>query len=1385
MTIQLQEVLKTDTLEIQRQKFNQVALDIYNTLGGGTDLNVGTIGIDDGTLSAPGLYFGNEPTLGFYRPTQYKMGLVAENTLVASIGDHQYNPLVGIVNPTLNYYRDLNGYAANAISSGSYTSGSGYVKGTYPNVPLSGGSGTGALATVTVFGIVGSITDFGSEYIPGNYNGVPFTNISNTTEVISGNITGQGVGYVAGTYTNVSLTGGSGTGAIATIVIDALLQSVSSVTITNSGSGYEVGDVLSASNTNLGGSGSGFGYTLNSVLIPPFGGTANIVVNHITGSIPAFPSGSGSGYIPGVYENVPLTGGTGNGARATITVTGGQTVTGNITGGTQYQDGTYSNVKLYNVPTITYNVTVYSDLFEGLLIYRLNGLDNPSLTFDVGNTYRFDLSSSTTVGHPFNFANSTGGSLPDGITIVSHGTQGQPGAFVDVIINPSTSLSDQIDYYCTIHAGMGNTISFQSGTVGNYGVGATANINVFTSAVSSVSVNTPIIGYKSGDTLTALGVDLGNASGNGFSYEITAVTNTGLVSNVVITDSGNCKYLQGDSLSALDSNLGDGGGSGFVWDVSSGTRISSVVPVNDGFGYEIGDIVSIDTENLGGGTGSGFRYTISNFGSITSIVLSNPGSGYTQGNTLTISNSDLGGSGSGFLYTIGSVETTRTSTFTPNGNGYMSGSLGVGIDIVNDVPLSTTFRCGGTSRFVGDSYFESKLSASNGSSKLPSISFENKPEVGIFTSTEEPGDPLLNDMIFVGGGGRCFSVEEESSTFYKSINFEKSEISDFSYSRGSNYIQGVYPNQLLIGGSGSGAKVNLTSGFIASITASGAGYGSNFVHENVSITGGSGSGATANITTDENESIILFEVTDPGDGNYQVGDIIGIDSATLNQSIGASPTAAASFTISKINVISYVEIVDPGSSYEIGDVLEIPDGVFSNGYGFSFSVAETSSNVLGKFEFNDNQSLNSVKGRLTVKSLHVNDNNLGLIIGSDYDIKITNDSISKQTSGNLKIGSSSSLLEITGTAALKVPSGSQSQRPSNPPAGCIRFNTTSLAYEAYDGTNWGSLGGTRDVDGNTYILPESSPGANENILFFYNDGVNSLDVEQTKIKLYTATSIESLISGTNVVQWESGGSATAATLPNINYVYWNENLYSIDTTGTLGTSAPIHTSGTVTNGTVDLTYVSSIYGTFNLSASSVNVDVDTTLSINGGLIFSSDFDTNTSTIGRFTNDLKIGDGDLTQTPEGTLLKFTNSGQIQVNRNYGSSETYTTVLDSSLRTFELTDLHTVSGKTTLIKGTINAASSTLYNPTTSSGSKVTVFADNTTTGQKEVIELSVIDNGTDIYNIEIGDLYTSSKLIDVVLDYDGSNNVRITYTLDAAVATGNSVVVTVVSQRIKK
>ena len=86
-------------------------------------------------------------------------------------------------------------------------------------------------------------------------SGTYVTAITTSNIKTLGAITG-GSAYINGIYTNVTLTGGSGANAKATVTVSG--GAVTAVTVTSRGAGYQIGNVLSASNTQLGGAGAGF-----------------------------------------------------------------------------------------------------------------------------------------------------------------------------------------------------------------------------------------------------------------------------------------------------------------------------------------------------------------------------------------------------------------------------------------------------------------------------------------------------------------------------------------------------------------------------------------------------------------------------------------------------------------------------------------------------------------------------------------------------------------------------------------------------------------------------------------------------------------------------------------------------------------------------------------------------------------------------------------------------------------------------------------------------------------------------------------------------------------------------------------------------------------------
>lgn len=79
-------------------------------------------------------------------------------------------------------------------------------------------------------------------------------------------ISNSGSGYNNGVYFNVPLSGGIGRGAIANVTIEN--QSITEITITNGGSFFSVGDLLTADNNDIGGAGVNFSVIVTGVSNP-------------------------------------------------------------------------------------------------------------------------------------------------------------------------------------------------------------------------------------------------------------------------------------------------------------------------------------------------------------------------------------------------------------------------------------------------------------------------------------------------------------------------------------------------------------------------------------------------------------------------------------------------------------------------------------------------------------------------------------------------------------------------------------------------------------------------------------------------------------------------------------------------------------------------------------------------------------------------------------------------------------------------------------------------------------------------------------------------------------------------------------------------------------
>lgn len=86
-------------------------------------------------------------------------------------------------------------------------------------------------------------------------------------QISAGSITNSGVGYVDGIYLAVPLVGGNENQNSATANITVAGGIVTVVEIQNPGQNYIINDILTVSNVNLGGTGTGFLYTVTKTVI--------------------------------------------------------------------------------------------------------------------------------------------------------------------------------------------------------------------------------------------------------------------------------------------------------------------------------------------------------------------------------------------------------------------------------------------------------------------------------------------------------------------------------------------------------------------------------------------------------------------------------------------------------------------------------------------------------------------------------------------------------------------------------------------------------------------------------------------------------------------------------------------------------------------------------------------------------------------------------------------------------------------------------------------------------------------------------------------------------------------------------------------------------------
>ena len=1215
----------------------------------------------------------------------------------------------------------------------------------------------------------------------------------------------EGLGYRA--LPVVTVTGGVGanslapTDAVVTPVLDEKTGKISSITLDTAGDGYETAPTL----TFTQGAGSG--------------GTILVDVQSLDGTI----TSSGSGYTAGTYANVAFTtSGNGIDATATFTIPG---FVGSITNaGSGYTDTALIAVEFRNPPTTTYTVTVQSrarfglssvtgtfavgntvtgsvsgatatvtyvgadflyannvsgtfqdaqtdtvsngsgasgtlDTFSATVNrYFINGTEAANLTLTDDNTYRFDTSDASNTNHPLAFGIATN------LNTRQYRTPGTAGSYFEVVVGAVSATTATSTYTCTVHGSSMSesaVITYQTGTAGQSGVGMTAD----------------------------------------------ATISGGQVTNITLTNQGTSGNFAVGHVFNVDQDDIGGTGSGFEYTLQSqSTGISTVTNISlNGSGYQVGDILSVSDTDVGGGGGSGFQFTVSNVGFATAVAVGDKGGAYEPADTLTLGEVGPPGSvqGTGLVVGLTTIDSEKSLELNQDGLLTLGPTGGTQLVLNQDgtvqasswsissagaftgsaINVSGTFNATGASTFGNTLTVSGVLSASAGVSisggtssitnttlKLldgtaagPSFAFDNASSTGQFLETANTiGYTVSGTQVGrLDSTGLRFTGFSADSSMSEVNPYFKVDTATEKTSFGTVTANLFIDANTTIGTDGTDVDVPLNFG------TKGAG---NFVFSG-------GTDVDFSVTDGTNETFKIDTLT--GDitasGNLDAGVLRLRDNVIANNSTGA---------VRSFGEVLGVNVTGTGSGYTDGTYTATATTTNGSGTGLTVTVTVASGDfsavtIVAKgqnYAVGDTITITAAGGG-TGRTITVNDvDGAGVVV--------------KPSAGKDVL--------INTTGALVIPAGTTNERPNvlDRLPGAIRYNTTQLQFEGFNGSDFVSLGGVRDVDQDTYILTESAPGADEDTFEFYNAGLNSLAIDKDKFLLKTTRlmevqgvlNIDGVTLGQNTVDFKSLGASVvkvrskkdlevtggirlravaqqgvAATL-DATSITSTAGAYtpSLSTTAT-PTSSNLEGSGCTVNVSVD---GSGNISTIAINAGGTTYEVGEVLTVLGtelgGASPANDVTVEIASISgaaaAFTRVDLLNTDYVTQMNSKPFISYDSNGPqagFKINRGWNAgTQSYLTVMDSTADFVELDDCRVEGGQLTSFSTT---ATITAFDKAQYKGAKVLVAIESDD-GKVHMLEVTVVcaAAGTDAYATVTNSVTSDNDLVDATVAVVGSS-----------------------------
>jgi hypothetical protein len=288
------------------------------------------------------------------------------------------------------------------------------------------------------------------------------------------------------------------------------------------------------------------------------------------------------------------------------------------------------------------------------------------------------------------------------------------------------------------------------------------------------------------------------------------------------------------------------------------------------------------------------------------------------------------------------------------------------------------------------------------------------------------------------------------------------------------------------------------------------------------------------------------------------------------------------------------------------------------------------------------------------------------------------------------IGTTSPLVsfDINSNDAIKIPVGTSVQRPLVGQVGMVRYNTQTSQYEGYANNNWIGLGGVIDVNQDTRIIAETSPGANNDQLVFYTSNIQAMIIDKNQF----------------------------VGISN------NNPKYSLDINGITNINSNLYIqNGRLGIGTSNPQYILDVYGTAkfnsNLIVSSSNTTLGGTLNISGVSALSNQlYVTGTST---FSSNLVVSTNNTTL---GGSLNVLGAASFSNGVILGSTTTHNSNLIVG-------NYNTTLGGSLNVSG-VSALSNQLYVTGTSTFNSNLIVSTNNTTlgGSLNVLGAASFSNG---------------------------------------------------------